>query len=61
MIDVNLPQNLYYIYDYSEKIVYNTSLPRLLHSIIYIDSRTERETIVYKRYVGKHTKSPCFL
>jgi hypothetical protein len=52
-----LPPNLYYIYDYSNRIEFHESLPKLLHSIIYINDETNLKTIKYKRNVGKHTKS----
>jgi hypothetical protein len=57
IINANLPSNLYYIYDYSNKIEFHESLPKMLYSIIYIDYVTNSKIIKYKREVGKYTKS----
>jgi hypothetical protein len=53
IISANLPKNLYYTYDYSNKIEFHESL-KTLHSIDYF---TRIKTVKYKRHVGMHTKS----
>jgi K+-sensing histidine kinase KdpD len=55
IILANLPCNLYYIYDYSNRIEYHESLPKTLYSITFIHNKNR--IVKYKRQVGKYTKS----
>jgi hypothetical protein len=49
--------NLYYIYDYSNKITeYTYKIPKTLHEIIH--KTYYSETTIYKRSVGQFTKTP---